>query len=105
MATTEQELQTTTTKTLLPPGPRGLPYIGSMLSFRQDPLGFFQQLQRTYGNMATVYIGKNPAVLLFRRDHGAIYAGTAQNVASWRSSRYVTCHAGVDTQGCEQVSL
>src|SRR5438876_2635421 len=69
MATTEQELQTTTTKTLLPPGPRGLPYIGSMLSFRQDPLGFFQQLQRTYGNMATVYIGKNPAVLLFRPEH------------------------------------
>src|SRR2546426_2491599 len=69
MATTEQELQTTTTKTLLPPGLRGLPYIGSMLSFRQDPLGFFQQLQRTYGNMATVYIGKNPAVLLFRPEH------------------------------------
>src|SRR6266480_2706741 len=69
MATTEQELQTTTTKTLLPPGPRGLPYIGSMLSFRQDPLGFFQQLQRTYGNMATVYIGKNPAVVLFRPEH------------------------------------
>ncbi len=69
MATTGQELQTTTTKTMLPPGPRGLPYIGSMLSFRQDPLGFFQQLQRTYGNMATVYIGKNPAVLLFRPEH------------------------------------
>jgi cytochrome P450 len=67
MATTEQELQTITT--MLPPGPRGLPYIGNMLSFRQDPLGFFQQLQRTYGNMATVYIGKNPAVLLFRPEH------------------------------------
>src|SRR3989441_2942091 len=67
MATTTHDLHTT--KTILPPGPRGLPYIGSMLSFRQDPLGFFQQLQRTYGNMATVYIGKNPAVLLFRPEH------------------------------------
>src|SRR3989454_3198194 len=67
MATTAQELQTT--KTMLPPGPRRLPYIGHLLSLRQDPLGFLQQLQRTYGNMATVYIGKNPAVLLFRPEH------------------------------------
>src|SRR5256714_1645 len=67
MATTEQELQTT--KAMLPPGPRKLPYIGHMLSLRQDPLGFLQYLQRTYGNMATIYVGKNPAVLLFRPEH------------------------------------
>src|SRR6266478_7349875 len=64
MATTAQELQTT-----LPAGPRRLPYIGHLLSLRQDPLGFLQQLQRTYGNMATIYVGKNPAVLLFRPEH------------------------------------
>ncbi len=67
MATTAQELQTT--KTMLPPGPPRLPYIGNLLSLRQDPLGFLQQLQRTYGNMATIYVGKNPAVLLFRPEH------------------------------------
>src|SRR2546430_2702923 len=67
MATTAQELQTT--KTMLPPGPRPLPYIGHLLPLRQDPLGFLQQLQRTYGNMATIYIGKNPAVVLFRPEH------------------------------------
>ena len=67
MATTAQERQTT--KTILPPGPPRLPYIGNLLSLRQDPLGFLQQLQRTYGNMATIYVGKNPAVLLFRPEH------------------------------------
>src|SRR5438552_17014377 len=67
MATTAQEQQTT--KTTLPPGPPRLPYIGNMLSLRQDPLGFMQQLQRTYGNAATIYLGKNPAVLLFRPEH------------------------------------
>ena len=67
MATTVQERQTT--KTMLPPGPRRLPYIGNLLSLRQDPLGFLQQLQRTYGNMATIYIGKNPAVVLFSPEH------------------------------------
>src|SRR5215471_14286351 len=67
MVTTDQEPQTT--RTMLPPGPRPLPYIGHLLSLRQDPLGFLQRLQRIYGNMATIYIGKNPAVLLFRPEH------------------------------------
>src|SRR5712692_10137090 len=67
MAMTVQEQQTK--KTMLPPGPRRLPYIGNLLSLRQNPLGFLQQLQRTYGNMATIYMGKNPAVLLFRPEH------------------------------------
>jgi len=67
MATTVQEQQTT--KMALPPGPRKLPYLGNLLSLRQDPLGYLQQLQRTYGNMATIYFGKNPAVVLFRPEH------------------------------------
>ena len=67
MASTASEQQRT--MTTLPPGPRRLPYIGNLLSLRQDPLGFLQQLERTYGNMATIYFGKNPAVLLFRPEH------------------------------------
>jgi cytochrome P450 len=67
MATTAQDLQTT--KTTLPPGPRRLPYIGNLLSVRQDPLGFLQQLQQTYGNMATIYLGRMPMVLLFRPEY------------------------------------
>src|SRR6266480_55341 len=57
------------TEALLPPGPARLPYIGNLLSLRLDPLGYLQRLQRTYGNMATIYFGKNPAVLLFRPEH------------------------------------
>jgi cytochrome P450 len=57
------------TKAVLPPGPARLPYIGNLLSLRQDPLGYLQRLQRTYGNMATIYFGKNPAVLLFRPEY------------------------------------
>jgi cytochrome P450 len=40
-----------------------------LLSLRQDSPGYFQELQRTYGNMATIYFGRNPAVLLFRPEH------------------------------------
>ncbi len=54
---------------LLPPGPRRLPYIGNLFSLRQDPLGFLQGVQRTYGDMATIYLGKNPAVVLFRPEY------------------------------------
>lgn len=67
MATTAQELQTT--KAVLPPGPGKLPYFGNLLSLRRDPLGYLQQLQHTYGNMATIYFGKMPVVLLFRPEY------------------------------------
>src|SRR3989442_12514093 len=67
MATNIQERQAS--KAALPPGPARLPYIGNLLSLRLDPLGYLQRLQRTYGNMATIYVGKNPAVLLFRPEH------------------------------------
>jgi cytochrome P450 len=67
MATKMQEQKAS--KVVLPPGPGRLPYIGNLLSLRLDPLGYLQRLQRTYGNMATIYFGKNPAVLLFRPEH------------------------------------
>ena len=67
MATIVQEQQTI--KTTLPPGPRKLPYVGNLLELRSDPLRFFQRLQRTYGDMATISFGKNPAVVLFRPEH------------------------------------
>jgi cytochrome P450 len=67
MATNAQVQQAT--KIGLPPGPGRLPYLGNLLSLRQDPLGFLQRLQRTYGDMATIYFGKNPAVLLFRPEY------------------------------------
>ena len=54
---------------MLPPGPRKLPYIGNLLSLRRDPLSYLQQLQRTYGNMATIYLGQTPIVVLFRPEY------------------------------------
>ena len=67
MATNMQEQKAS--QVVLPPGPGRLPYIGNLLSLRLDPLGYLQRLQRTYGNMATIYFGKNPAVLLFRSEY------------------------------------
>ena len=60
---------TTLQQPVLPPGPRPLPFVGNILEFRRDQLGYLQRLQQTYGNMATIYIGKIPIVLLFRPEH------------------------------------
>ncbi|MGH2495349.1 MAG: cytochrome P450, partial [Ktedonobacteraceae bacterium] len=63
-------LETPATQTsALPPGPRPLPVVGNILAFRRDQLGYLQALQREYGKMATIYIGKTPIVLLFRPEH------------------------------------
>src|ERR1700686_530964 len=56
-------------KHVLPPGPRGLPFLGHTLQFRRDQLSFLLELERTYGRMATIYIGKTPIVLFFRPEH------------------------------------
>jgi cytochrome P450 len=55
--------------TSLPPGPRPFPVFGNLLSFRGNQLGYLQQLQQTYGDMATFYVGKIPIVLFFRPEH------------------------------------
>ncbi|NJN15732.1 MAG: cytochrome P450 [Oscillochloris sp.] len=40
----------------LPPGPRGLPLLGSVLDFGRDPLGFLSTTARTYGDVARVAV-------------------------------------------------
>lgn len=54
---------------ILPPGPKGFPFLGNVLQFRHDQLNYLLKLEQTYGRMATVSIGKTPIVLLFRPEH------------------------------------
>lgn len=69
MTTVNQERSVPTATPVLPPGPRPWPVLGNLLPFQRDPLGYLQYLQRIYGDMATVHIGRMPMVFLFRPEY------------------------------------
>src|SRR5215472_9381572 len=52
-----------------PPGPKGLPLLGSLLDLEWQPLHFYRELQRKYGTMVTVHMGPMPTILFFRPEH------------------------------------
>lgn len=72
---------------LLPPGPRPLPFVGNLLEFQRDQLGFIQKMHHTYGSMATMYVGKKPFVMLFRPEYVRyLLTENARNFTALQSS-------------------
>jgi cytochrome P450 len=51
-----------------PPGPRGLPFLGSLPDLGRDVLGFFTQCARQHGDIASFRLAAWPAVLLSHPD-------------------------------------
>lgn len=52
----------------LPPGPKGHFYVGSLPERRKDPLGFFSQVTRDYGDIAYLKFGPRRGALLSHPD-------------------------------------
>jgi len=52
-----------------PPGPRGYPLLGAFPAARRDPLGFFLQAARTYGDVVGLPLGVRRLYLLCHPDH------------------------------------
>ncbi|XP_043086072.1 cytochrome P450 2B4 [Puntigrus tetrazona] len=46
-----------------PPGPRPLPFVGTLPYFLKNPMEFIRSLSQ-YGEMTTVYFGRKPAIVL-----------------------------------------
>ena len=57
----------------LPPGPRGLPRIGHLLTFQRDPLAFVRGVQRAYPRLATVRVADRTIVMFFRPEHARFF--------------------------------
>ena len=49
---------------VLPPGPRGLPYLGSLISYFSDPLGFLTRIAKEYGEIVYFTLGSRRIYLL-----------------------------------------
>src|SRR5262245_34297749 len=47
-----------------PPGPKGLPFLGSILAFGRDQLGFFTDCARTYGDIVKLNFAGCPCLLV-----------------------------------------
>ncbi|MBO0794496.1 MAG: cytochrome P450, partial [Ktedonobacteraceae bacterium] len=57
------------TQATLPPGPRGLPFIGNLLPFRKDPLHFTTAVQQRYGDLVSVRLLHHNVICGFRPEH------------------------------------
>src|SRR5438105_2888665 len=51
------------------PSPPKQPFIGNLLAFRKDRLGFFQQVAHEYGDIVGYQLGNMPFVLLNHPDY------------------------------------
>ncbi|XP_028305280.1 cytochrome P450 2F2-like isoform X3 [Gouania willdenowi] len=48
-----------------PPGPPTFPILGNLLSLSlENPLGDFERLRKSYGNVYSLYLGLNPAIII-----------------------------------------
>lgn len=55
--------------TSIPPGPKGLPLIGNLLAFRRDPIGFFQNAAREYGDVVRFNLASLECYLLNKPEY------------------------------------
>jgi cytochrome P450 len=54
---------------MLPPGPKGLPFIGSLVNYFSDPLGFLTKIAQQYGEIVYFTLGSRRIYLLNNPEH------------------------------------
>ena len=50
------------------PGPKGLPFLGSALDAKRDPLRFFSKISKDYGDLVGLYLGPQYTIFVNRPD-------------------------------------
>lgn len=64
MRSSEQILESPASIRREVPGPKGLPILGHAVQLARDPLGFFTQCQREYGEVVAIRLGAWPLLLI-----------------------------------------
>ena len=77
-----------------PPGPKGVPLLGTAIAFGRDPLRFLTQCTRSYGDLVAFRIGAWPALLLNNPDDIEYvlvknHRGFTKNRQFWRYVRAI----------------
>ena len=70
---------------LLPPGPRGLPILGSSFHYFRDILGFLIHMRKTYGEIACFKLGKRKMYMV--SDPEIVKEGLVTNNENFSKSR------------------
>jgi len=52
-----------------PPGPKRKPFVGHLLSYRRDPIGFLTRMANTYGDIVSFTVGSQRVILLSHPDY------------------------------------
>ncbi|XP_026056154.1 cytochrome P450 2B4-like [Carassius auratus] len=69
-----------------PPGPRPLPFVGTIPYLLKNPMEFIRSLSQ-YGEMATVYLGRKPAIIL--NTVQLVKEALVQNASSFSGRPYI----------------
>ena len=87
-----------------PPGPKGVPLLGSAIAFGRDPLRFLTECVRRYGDVAAFRIGAWPALLVNNPDDIEYvlvknHRGFTKNRHFWRYVRAIFGTGLLSAQG------
>ena len=69
-----------------PPGPHGLPLVGNLLALGKDPLGFFTETTRQYGDLVSLNLAGWPTLLV--SDLSAIESILVEDHRSYVKNRF-----------------
>lgn len=84
---------------LLPPGPRGLPIVGSLLNLGSLPHRTFHELSKKYGPIMSLRMGSLPAIVVSSPQAAQLFLKTHDSVFAVRPQMEAVAHMSYGNNG------
>lgn len=84
---------------LLPPGPRGLPIVGSLLNLGSLPHRTFHELSKKYGPIMSLRMGSVPAIVVSSPEAAQLFLKTHDSVFAVRPQMEAVAHMSYGNNG------